>query len=97
METSLAQVALERMRDGTLPTLAEFRTFGGCGSGRACAICAHACPQSKMEIEVEYGPNVKLETLVMHVECYYAWLGALRGVKTHEWNFCTSSPTRRGA
>jgi len=81
MEANLALVALERVRDGTLPTSAEFRTFGGCGSGVACAMCGHAIPPSKMEIEVEFGSTVRVQTLIiMHVECYYAWFGALRGV-----------------
>ena len=79
MEANLALVALERVRDGTLPALAQFRAFGGCGSGGDCAMCGHAIPRSKMEIEVEFGSNPTGETLIMHVECYYAWFGALRG------------------
>ena len=81
MGANLALVALERVRDGTLPAVAQFRTFGGFGSGGACAMCGHAIPHSKMEIEVEFGSTVRAETLIMHVECYYAWFGALRGVE----------------
>jgi hypothetical protein len=44
-------------------------------------MCGQAIPQSKMEIEVEFGSTVRVETLIMHVECYYAWFGALRGVE----------------
>src|SRR5215218_2258883 len=66
MDTNLALVALERVRDGTLPLLTQFRTYGGCGSGACCAVCGYVIPQDKMEIDVEYGTKVEAETLVMH-------------------------------
>ena len=78
METNLALVAAERVRDGILTTWTELRTFGGCGSGTACAMCGSAIPRNEMEIEVEYVTNRGIETVVMHVECDAVWRGAIR-------------------
>lgn len=78
MEPQLTLVALDRVREGAVPSLTEFRTFGGHGSGGMCAVCGHGLPRSGMEIEVEHQENARLAALIMHVQCYDAWVEALR-------------------
>lgn len=78
MEPRLTLVAMDRLRDHTLPALTEFRTFGGAGSGGTCAVCGQDLPRSGVEIEVEYHDHARPATLIMHATCYHAWVEALR-------------------
>lgn len=81
--TNVQPVAIDggRPRARTLAVPHEYQTICGCGSGRICARCGAVIPTNRMEIEVQYAPESGLDSLVLHVKCFPAWIGTASGVE----------------
>src|SRR5262249_7034404 len=72
----LAVKAREAIRTGLLPAHAPDRTFGGSGSGAACAVCGELVRRRQGGFALEYdrnGPNPGLDRYELHPKCLKAW------------------------
>jgi hypothetical protein len=75
-EEWLRQKAREALRSGLVPARAPDRTFGGAGSGAACAICGEPVKRHQVGFEVEYrrhGVDPGLDRFELHPKCLKAW------------------------
>jgi hypothetical protein len=83
MDSELIRLAQRRLREGALPRVREFRTWGGPGSGQRCALCDQTIDPPSFEIEVGWSDRADCEcSVVMHVRCQAAWLHALQDADT---------------
>ncbi len=75
-ECILREKAQEAIRSGKLPTGRPDRTFGGPGSGIACAVCGERVMREQVELEIEFnrhGTTPGLDTYHLHPLCFAAW------------------------
>lgn len=70
---------VQQLPAATDGTSTRYRTFGGCGSGRACTACGAVIPMNRMEIEVKHAAESGMDPLVFHVRCFSAWLETVAG------------------
>jgi hypothetical protein len=73
----LVLLARERIADNSLPRTGKFRTFGGPGSGKPCALCREIIPSDLVEIIVESDDGHA--EFIFHARCHAAWLVAFGG------------------
>jgi len=74
VKEQLVQLARERIADNSLPRTGTFRTFGGTGSGKPCALGREIIPSDVIEIIVEY--DDRHAEIIFHARCHAAWLVA---------------------
>ena len=66
-QEELRESIRERLASGKLPRHQSDRTWGGPGTGRACAVCGQPIPPSSSEIEDRGEDGVEL---VYHARCH---------------------------
>jgi hypothetical protein len=66
-EEAIRGIIREKLERGSLPRRQSDRTWGGRGSGRACAACDQEIPASASEIEDRDEGGA---TLVFHARCH---------------------------
>lgn len=66
----------EAIRTDAFPNDSTYRTWGGPGSGSACALCAVLVPPDQLEVEVEFDRTGA--RYHAHVGCFMAWEGERR-------------------
>ncbi len=64
-----------RILAGKLPSVAEYRLFGGCGASAQCACCDRLIspPQVLFEVECALGGGLTV-SLTMHGPCFDMWV-----------------------
>ncbi len=73
----LLELAMQRLRDGTLSCEQRARLFAGHGRQAGCSLCGAPIGAEEIEYEVEPASAVAAEQwLHFHRPCYYAWLQA---------------------
>lgn len=73
----LLELALQRLREGTLSREARPRLFAGQGRQARCSLCGEPISTEDIEYEVETASTVAGgQQLRFHRPCYYAWLQA---------------------
>jgi hypothetical protein len=75
-EAVLRQKAREVLRGGRLPLRPADRTFGGPGSGEACAVCGELLQREQAELEIEFnrhGITPGIDRHHLHPRCFAAW------------------------
>jgi hypothetical protein len=77
VKQQLVQLARERIAANILPRTGKFRTFGGTGSGKPCALCGEIIPSDIVEIIAERDDDHA--EFVFHARCHAAWLAAFDG------------------
>lgn len=73
----LLSLAVQKVRDGTLPRDYEARLFAGPGKNSSCALCGGVIGVKDIEYEVDSAqvdPPAKAASF--HRACYFAWLQA---------------------
>ena len=73
----LLSLAVQRLREGTLPRDYEARLFAGPGRNSSCALCGGVIGVTDIEYEVDstqVEPPAKPASF--HRACYFAWLQA---------------------
>jgi hypothetical protein len=81
MDSLLVTRAKQLLRDGRLPFLDRFKSFGGPSRGSTCALCESAISAGEMEMEIEWTTERGTERLVLHPRCQGAWSVALQTEK----------------
>jgi len=64
------------LHEGRLPTRRPDRTYGGHGSGAACAICGLNTTKEEAELEIEFDRdrgNPGMDRHFLHPRCFAAW------------------------
>ncbi len=77
MDSQLLALAERRLRDGTLPAVRDFKTFGGPGSGRPCRLCEQPISRQEIELEIEWREQNVPCQMMLHYRCQAAWLHAV--------------------
>jgi hypothetical protein len=73
IELDLRQRARERIREGRLPCITHYRTWGGHGSNEPCALCDVTIGPDEVEYEIE-APGATSGCLYrFHFLCHDAW------------------------
>jgi hypothetical protein len=73
----LLELALRRLREGTLSREHQPRLFAGHGRQDCCSLCSEAIGPEDIEYEVETTDDgTAAQQLRFHRPCYYAWLQA---------------------
>jgi hypothetical protein len=72
-EQELQVRARERIREGVLPCPHHYRTWGGRGSDRPCALCDVAIARDQVEYEIEAAGDDGLRLYHFHILCHNAW------------------------
>ncbi len=70
---TLRQRARDWVREGRLPQAPGARTWGGTGSGSACALCGREVTSSDTEIEVELELAGSAASVHFHRSCHHLW------------------------
>ncbi len=74
----LRQRAREAMQNGKLPSRPQDRTFGGSGTGAACAVCHEPVLWNMTELELQFdyrdGHEARTESFTLHHRCFGAWI-----------------------
>jgi len=91
--SSLRQKARQGIRSGNLPARRPSDTWGGFGSGAACAVCDLRLGPDDVEIEMEgqHEGAANGQDYRMHLACHAAWeaelaVGAQRVVSSEATN-----------
>jgi hypothetical protein len=75
-QPELRSLALQRVRDHTLPCDHSARLFAGPGQHQRCALCDDFIETNQIDYEVDStSPDVPAH-LHFHIPCYSAWLAA---------------------
>jgi len=69
----LQERARERIRDGRLPCITDYRTWGGRGSGGPCALCDVIISRDEVEYEIEAPDPAGGRLYRFHFLCHDAW------------------------
>lgn len=73
LENDLRVRARERIREGRLPRITQYRTWGGRGGNEPCAVCDLLIKRDEVEYEIEVlGPD-GLRLYRFHFPCHDAW------------------------
>jgi hypothetical protein len=73
LDDDLRQLARERIREGRLPRITQYRTWGGRGSNEPCALCDLLIKGEAVEYEIEaLGPD-GIRLYRFHFLCHDAW------------------------
>ena len=75
-EAFIAAKTRDAIRNGRLPAMPANRTFGGPGTGAACAVCGEPVTRNQMELEIEFnrhGATPGLDRYRLHTKCFAAW------------------------
>jgi hypothetical protein len=75
-EPRLPELAREAIERRALPTKKPDRTFGGPGSGSACAVCGATITRDQMAWEIEFdrqGMEPGSDRYYLHPRCFAAW------------------------
>jgi len=71
-QMDLQRRALARIREGLLPCLTHYRTWGGHGSNEPCALCDVVIRADEVEYEIEAEPGGG-RLYRFHFHCHDAW------------------------
>ncbi|HEY1725069.1 MAG TPA: hypothetical protein VGF89_06585 [Steroidobacteraceae bacterium] len=72
-ERDLQLRARARISEGRLPCPHQFRTWGGRGSNRPCALCDTAIRPDEVEYEIEAPEDDGARLFHFHILCHNAW------------------------
>ena len=70
-ELLLREKAREAIRNGNVPIAKPGRTWGGPGTGEACAVCGEPVRRSDLGFELEFQPETA--KYHFHIRCLAAW------------------------
>lgn len=73
LEDDLRARARERIREGRLPCVTIYRTWGGRGSNETCALCDTMIKHDEVEYEVETRDPDSVRLFRFHLPCHDAW------------------------
>jgi len=73
IELDLRQRARERIREGRLPCITHYRTWGGHGSNEPCALCDATIGHEEVEYEIEALDASRVCLYRFHFQCHDAW------------------------
>ena len=73
LEDELRMRARQRIRDGQLPCVRHYRTWGGRGSNEPCALCDAVIKHDEVEYEIETRDADSVHVLRFHLPCHDAW------------------------
>ena len=73
IELDLRQRARERIREGRLPCITHYRTWGGRGSNEPCALCDGTIGPDEVEYEIEPPGATSGSLYRFHFLCHDAW------------------------
>jgi hypothetical protein len=73
-ERALGEKARAAIRAGMLPREHQVSTWGGPGSGAACAVCGDPVPRDGLGFEPEFrDTDGRVELRYVHIPCFAAW------------------------
>jgi hypothetical protein len=72
-EDELRIRARARIREGRLPGVTHYRTWGGRGSNEPCALCDVIINRDEVEYEIETLGAESLRLYRFHFRCHDAW------------------------
>jgi hypothetical protein len=72
LEHDLRERARERIREGRLPCITHYRTWGGRGRDEPCALCDAVIKPDEVEYEIE-ALDPKSRLYRFHFVCHDAW------------------------
>ena len=75
-EPELQSLAMQRVRDHTLPRDQPTRLFAGPGQHLRCALCEEFIESNQVDYEVDPAGTDACAQLHFHIPCYSAWLAA---------------------
>lgn len=75
---SLAELALARVRNGSLPRDVPATLLAGTGENTPCTLCSEDIMTIDVDYELTSGVDGSARTLHLHIGCYHAWLEACR-------------------
>jgi hypothetical protein len=74
LEDELRVRARERIREGRLPCITHYRTWGGRGSNEPCALCDSVIKRDEVEYEIELLDAGSARLYRFHFLCHDAWV-----------------------
>ena len=88
VEAALRDVARERLAGGSLPLDAPVRTWGGAGTGAACALCDRVTTPAEIEFRLDYLDQAGEHSIRLHRRCHAVW-DAERRPPVDKWTSVT--------